>query len=212
MPVFGKGRKNRERPKFLNKTVIAKSKSGRLFSSQVYEGFTSNSFKTVKIMFPLVFWPLGLKSKTDFLKDRFAEKGKPLVVLDWGCGKGSAVSGLARNYGRKVKAYGFSRTSYGNWSKIKNAKLIHSTKESLLRYLKDGSVDLIYSHLGLVNIWVDPKDGVNYTKKLCKKLAKGGKLAFFLPEVKGTVQTLQKALGREFDVVEQCRAIYITRK
>ena len=72
-------------------------------------------------------------------------------------------------FGEKVDAIGFSNIAFPNWAKEKNARLIQATKEDLLKYVKNNSLDLIFSHLGLTFV----KDQ-NYILKLAVKLKPGG--------------------------------------
>ncbi|MDD5148012.1 MAG: hypothetical protein PHH08_00940 [Candidatus ainarchaeum sp.] len=201
MPVFGKGRKhgrivlgkrrgNREPKQLLGKQV-ARSLSGfRAFVPRQKWNIEHTSFGSIKEFY---FTPLF--GENGFISRRYMEKKRPLVVLDWGCGAGDAISGLASEYRRKVRAYGFAKDIHENWAKIKNVKLIGQTKEGLLRMLKDNSVDLIYSTLGLGYLFremgeeVTIEEGTDYVAKLFEKVAPGGKLVFECdPDLVGSIK------------------------
>ncbi|MDO8625491.1 MAG: class I SAM-dependent methyltransferase [Candidatus Diapherotrites archaeon] len=103
---------------------------------------------------------------------------RPVVVLDWGCGRGDAITEIGSTFGESVKAIGFGKDIYPEWNHNPNATFIAATKEDLFRYLKNGSVDLIYSSIGLKHILFPPADAVQYIGRLCEKLAPGGALVF----------------------------------
>ena len=217
MPVFGKGRESgrtvlgkkresRARQKFINREVSRKRQGKkRLYGHTEYWTDTRCSFAEISIRFPMIFG--DLKRDSYFIEERFRKTRKPVVVLDWGCGEGLAISQLAGKYGKKVNAYGFSKDSFENWTKIRNAKLIHATKEDLLQYLKDNSVDLVYSHIGLKYLFpngyrsfVPVEEGVEYLRKLLKKVSPGGKIVFDAEQSSVIIEKLKQALGKKAKV------------
>ena len=146
--LLGKGRKGRERKTLLEKEIIRPGEEKRKYRKRGWYIRTRSSSKRLRSYFPLLF-----KGK-DFIQERFDKKGEPVIVLDWGCGRGNTITGFAKEYDSKIKAYGFSKDSYKEWQKIDNVKLIHSTDMNLLRYLKNNSVDLIYSRFGLYHMFL----------------------------------------------------------
>lgn len=213
MPVFGKGRKNRERVQFIGKETVRAESGKRAYLKKAFYAFTKTSAFSIKNQFSPLF------EKNGFIMERFMGKRKPVVVLDWGCGKARAIEKIASQYKGTINAYGFSKDSYGQWSKIKNVKLIHATKEDLLRYLKNDSVDVIYSWLGLDYLFPLEKkpafqEGTQYIKKLLQKVSKGGKIAFNCPLFVGkqTEAALEKALEGKAEIETKAGSVYITKK
>ena len=216
MPIFGKGRAGRETKIFLEKKVYRQAGKRRYRKRKKWK-MEGTSFNWVaEIGFPRIF--SSFLGERNFIEMRFREKGRPLVVLDWGCGNGRAIKGLAEKYKGKVYAYGYSGDSYKEWKGNQKVKFIHTTKEDLLRYLKDSSVDLIYSHLGLDHLFgnrlsAKTQEAIDYIAKLVPKLSKGGIACFgigILAEDK-IIVALQHALGERATVVRASSEVYITR-
>ncbi len=214
MPVFGKGRKTRERKEFVERQVQRAPFGKRTYGRRDRYIWDRASARMVRGNFPLIF------GRKDFILQRFSETGKPVVVLDWGCGRGNAIERFSKEYGRIVNAYGFSKDSYKKWLKIKGAKIIHATAEDLLRYLKNSSIDLIYSRTGLMYlISFSKKDplsiqrGIQYIEKLIQKLSSGGKIAFDLRlgQRKEISNALKEALAGKAEVEYHRGRIYITK-
>ncbi|HIH09737.1 MAG TPA: methyltransferase domain-containing protein [Candidatus Diapherotrites archaeon] len=121
---------------------------------------------------------------------KLAETTEP-VVVDWGCGKGVAAAELAREVPKSM-VYGFSNNSYTHWNKVlhgnklkeihplQNIKFIHADATDFFRYFKDGSIDILYSKLGICHL----KSQVEYIKQLIPKLKIGGILLTETGEVK----------------------------
>lgn len=186
MAVFGKGRTgnpnrmSRLKP-FVGREVGHVNGRRKLFSRNSYV-FEQTSFGTISTHFGGLFHP-----ESGFIAKRFAQTGQPVRVLDWGCGKAVAIQALAEKFGSKVEAYGFSKDSYRSWKVVENAKLIHATADGLLRYIKPGSMDLIYSYLGLYHHHPAP-----YISKLVTRLRPGGKLVFDMPGRAATENLIPK--------------------
>ncbi|MBI2529574.1 MAG: methyltransferase domain-containing protein [Candidatus Diapherotrites archaeon] len=108
------------------------------------------------------------------------KSGQRPNVLDWGCGNGRAIKRLGRKFNGRINAYGYSDMLYKGWQKEKNVKYIHATKEDMLRYFKNSSLDIIYSHIGL--FYLDT-DVVKYTGMLLPKLKVGGILLSDIPRL-----------------------------
>jgi len=179
--------------------------------------FTRGSIRTLRQWFPKIF------ERNDFIKQRVEETGRPAVVLDWGCGRGRGISGLAKKYGPNIKAYGFSKDSYKKWLKIDDVKFIHATAEDLFRYLKNDSVDLIYSRLGLSHLFPSTAKskhdleiieyGTQYIEKLLKKVRKGGKIAFMSTEPPAEIKSaLEQTLKDKADIEYYQGSTYLTKK
>jgi len=84
--------------------------------------------------------------------------------------------------------------------------------------VKDGSVDLIYSHLGLDHLFgqrlsAKTQKAIDYVAKLVPKLSKGGIVCFgigIMAEDK-IIVTLQQALGKRATVFRTGSEVYITK-
>jgi hypothetical protein len=98
-------------------------------------------------------------------------KQKRPVVVDWGCGEGSAITFLAhetKKLKNSPKLYGFSNRAYSTWAENQAVKFIHAPAEDFARYFKDSSIDILYSHQSLHHL---PEE---YTLSLIPKLSKRG--------------------------------------
>src|SRR3989344_241833 len=104
-----------------------------------------------------------------------AKKRRPMVV-DWGCGIGNAIAEIAAEI-PKTRCYGFSADSYTEWNHKKGVKFIHATGEDFSKYFKDGSIDVLYSHLGLLHFfkskWDQGKSADAYIRLIIRKLRVG---------------------------------------
>jgi trans-aconitate methyltransferase len=189
MPVFGKGRKRRERTEFLETEVYRAPAESKHFSRRLYRArekwnFEETSYKTIEKKFFRIF------EKPSFIETRFAQAKSPVAIVDWGCGNGRAISELAKKFGKKIAAYGFSKDSFKEWRGISNAKLVQATQEDILRYLKDNSVDLLFSNWGLHHFFWERnallqkekiRQGAFYVKRLFQKIRPEGIIAFDIP-------------------------------
>jgi SAM-dependent methyltransferase len=175
MPVFRKGRLGWRRKEALDREIVRSAGKRAYRERQTYE-FTDTPFGVIKQRFSQTFCR---GSGHDFIENRFRETGRPQVVLEWGCGEGKATGTLAKEYEGLAKVYGYSKDSYPGWTKTPGVKFIHETKERLLRYLKDGTVDLIYSYSGLEHLTLAAgRPLASYIKQLVPKLSNGGRLIF----------------------------------
>ena len=221
MPVFGKGRKNRQPVKFTGKEVFLnpETRKREYAGKQFYRGWRARRAR-IESVFPLLF------KGQNFIEQRFSETNRPVVVLDWGCGAGTAIAGFANKYKGKIAAYGFSKDSDPIWLKRKNVKFIHATADHLFRYLKDNSVDLIYSNVGLAWLFtpevmldntVKKMDaGFRYLKKLTQKLSKNGVLAFDLAfSTEFDIRVLKRLFdnhARDAELTVHNGTVYITKR
>lgn len=182
MPLFGRVRK--VRTKFLDREIFRVANSRRQYGDVENWGRLETSSREVMDNFPLVF------GQHDFIKRRFIEIGRPVVILDWGCGKGTAIEQFAKMYGQQIKAFGYSKDSYADWKNVQNAKIVHATKEDLLRYFKDRSIDFIYSYSALSHLFPEAgnhaasiSQAVDYLRALLVKVSPCGKVCFELPSL-----------------------------
>lgn len=169
MPVFGRGYIGRKRYEF--ETRLTRLNRKRIFQKRKTYGFESTPLALVedRLRFNI----------SNFIEDTSMELKRPIVVLDWGCGKGAALRGLARKFNDKVRLYGFSADSYKEWGPENSANLqiafIQETAENSHRYFKPNSVDLIFSRLGLVKVKYE-KYFFQLLAQLSSKLSTNGML------------------------------------
>lgn len=167
MSIYGKGRTKRnsahQRPKPLMRIR-------RLGKKRTFERI--DEWKNISTPLRKIEESLGFNISGE-ISQRTRQATTPVVVLDWGCGAGNAAEAIAAKFGKKVSVYGCSDTSYKEWHAIKTVKLVQATKEDALRYFKKGTMDFIYSHLGLSHTDLASE---NYLEKLLLKLRLGGKL------------------------------------
>jgi precorrin-6B methylase 2 len=215
MPVFGKESRFRKktekrRQQFLGKDVVARGvKLKRSYKKRFIDVFEMTFLSTIETCFPQIF---GKRfSGRDFIEERHRLMGRPVVVLDFGCGTAVTIEQVADKYGEKVAAYGSSIGADERWANVKNVKLIQATQKGILRYLKNNSIDLIYSHLGLGYLFPSEPDskktipgGVAYIKKLLEKVSENGKIVFDLYDLddKKILAELKKQLGTEATIIQ----------
>jgi SAM-dependent methyltransferase len=100
---------------------------------------------------------------------------KPLVI-DWGCGTGRTITQVAE---RKPQAecIGYSDEYYPQFKDSDKVCFIYEPTGELHKFLKDGSVDLIFSRVALMHL--DKYDNKNFMKEvdsLIPKLKAGGRI------------------------------------
>jgi hypothetical protein len=82
-----------------------------------------------------------------------AMRPKRPVVLDWGCGWGTALKHLAEDpvIRKEARLFGYSDTWYQHWNKVEGVKFLFFVKEHLPEYFRRAhiQVDFIMSHAGL---------------------------------------------------------------
>jgi hypothetical protein len=181
MPVYGKGRTHRtaaeprelcaDAPELMGirqpkgeQTLVRDPVSGRRALGDVFSwGSKGTSIdKAERKGFPLRQAVRHIVSKQGVEEP---------VVVDWGCGNGAMVTELKGAF-PKARCYGYSREYHHQWDKNESAKFIHAAAGDFARYLKDGSVDLIYSYLGLGHMKADEQ--AREIGKLIPKLKHGG--------------------------------------
>jgi len=130
---------------------------------------------------------------------------QPIVVVDWGCGDGTALCQLARELQmagiQNILLFGFADMPFPEWNKAPSeVTFILDTVTNMHLYFSKGEIDLIYSFSGLDRLHEDliveqfaefllllDREGVVFTSDYSiPRLAKG-----FLP----SVQLKLKALG-----------------
>ncbi|MEK6942103.1 MAG: hypothetical protein AABW85_04575, partial [archaeon] len=145
MPVFGRD-KRKTNARYVN-TQIVRSGKRKFFLPREKWGKESTPLKEIEMHFGY--------SISNFIPKCFARKNalkgpkSPVIVLDWGCGTGKALNDLHKMFGEKVKLYGFSKDSFPEWVGSKHTAFIQEETNVSPRFFKKGSIDLIYSSLGL---------------------------------------------------------------
>ncbi len=166
MPVFGKGRTGRKgiTQKLPNrKQILRKGKKRSLQKGPNWKHLTTTLSQIKEA------------SGFDLLKEISSrvKTGKSVFVFDWGCGDGTAATQIAKRFGDKVEVIGCSDIAFKEWIGNDKVRFIHETKEGTLRYIKNNSMDFIFSHQGLYHLSTNMQDYVN---KLVLKLRPKGKL------------------------------------
>jgi hypothetical protein len=130
-------------------------------------------------------------------------RNDPIVVLDWGCGEGTAVTELldivkilGRKYpGLNVRVIGYSRDFYPSWSTIpRDVDMVVDEAKYLmedLQYLGVKHVDLVFSRLGITH-WLHENKFVvlEHLKQLGQMLRPGGDMRM---DVYGDITDLEYA-------------------
>lgn len=102
-------------------------------------------------------------------------KGKPVNVLDWGCGEGIAVQKLAKLF-PTTHVVGFSKHAYPQWRKNAGPTYIHGIEKDLFRYTQRARLrfNLIYSQMGTLHLDSSSAFRVQYLEQLATLLKPGG--------------------------------------
>ncbi len=95
---------------------------------------------------------------------------------------------LREKFGENVAVYGYSDCSYKEWRNNRWVKFVHAPTEDSLRYFKDNSLDMVFSHLGLVHL---EKKLPAYLEGLAKKLKVGGRIIIYPPVSSGFFEDRQ---------------------
>ena len=110
------------------------------------------------------------------IRTRIGPGKSPPVILDWGCGRGTALTEIAKLF-PESRCYGFSAEFYDDWRSNESATFIHAVREDLPRYLKDNSVAVIFSHVGMTRLGND--EFLDELDKILPKLKRGGKMFLY---------------------------------
>ncbi|MFH1234449.1 MAG: class I SAM-dependent methyltransferase [Candidatus Diapherotrites archaeon] len=204
MPIYGKNH-GKKAPSLqrLDRTKIARVPGIRAL--QWHKNIETESIRTERAIIGRHGWGsestklravnknLGFSVTRDIRKRIRAVRPRPAVVLEWGCGKGTTAEEIAKKFGQRVRVYGFSDTAYKEWGNSQNVKYIHGIAQDLPRYVKNGSVDLIYSSIGLLHL--PPKAFQSNLAQLLSKLAAGGKIVTDIGNLKYYADPIQKTIG-----------------
>lgn len=167
MPIYGKGRTTRARKSYpVDIMLITRGQGGkrRLVGTCGWDVHRSTIAEIEKTS--------GYPIRKELWK-KFNKTGKPLSVLDWGCGNGRAATELAKEFGSALRVYGCGDEFYKEWVQNSSVHFIHETAYDSLRYFKNNSLDLVYSHYALHYL----REALpEYINKLAPKLKKGGKI------------------------------------
>jgi trans-aconitate methyltransferase len=130
----------------------------------------------------------------EFVRNRYATRSHRPVVVDWGCGQGQGIEGIAKDI-PTARCIGFSDKRYVRWNSVENVDFIHRPANDFFRFFKDGSIDFLYSHMGMEHL----RDNPAYIQKLIPKLRPGGCMLFG----NRVAQQLQKArILPKADIIE----------
>jgi hypothetical protein len=181
MPVYGKNRTYRPMPELPDgcadtpdlmglrqpkgeQTIVRDPSTGKRMLGDVFAwGSKSTSVDDAELKgFPLSHTVRYILGKTGVEEP---------VIIDWGCGRGTTVTELSGRF-PKARCYGYSREYHPQWAGNESVKFIHAPSGELARYLKDESVDLIYSYLGMGHM--RGQEQAAEIGKLIPKLKRGG--------------------------------------
>lgn len=102
------------------------------------------------------------------IKRALSNSPKP-VIVDWGCGRGNAITEIAQSFPR-TECYGYSNEFYRDWQGNDSVKFIHAPSGEMARYFKAGTIDIVYSHLGLSHV----SEQLAEINRILPKIKKGG--------------------------------------
>jgi hypothetical protein len=208
MPIYGKSRTNKagqisaeegsQTPELMNlrtpkadQTIVRDGATGHRKLGDIFQWGTKDSS-----VGEADYRGFPLSQVVMHIMDR-AQESAPTIV-DWGCGKGVAITQLSDKF-PKARCYGYSREFHPQWTKNDSVKFIHAPSGELARYLKDGSVDLIYSYLGMGHM--KDEEQTTEIEKLIPKLKHGGcMLIDFLKA--GTIEKLSKRSDIEIGMAQ----------
>ena len=79
---------------------------------------------------------LGFDIST-WVKKRNRKTQQPVVVLDWGCGPGTAITTLVQENPEIVTGIGFSDIAYNEMNENPHVRFIQNTADKLFKYGSD---------------------------------------------------------------------------
>ena len=200
MPVYGL-RRSRKKPKLVGMLERGLSRLGikaNLWTAQeqidlrkprgeLYEGLW-NEDEIIRLSGKRVFieggpWgsvsaDIGVVERScgpirDAIRERIEAGENSPVVVDWGCGNGTALTQIAREI-PAAKCYGLSDQFFDAWKENTHATFIHATVDDFGRYLKPNSVDIAFSRLGIVHL--NYLEQEKQLRMLARALKVGGKI------------------------------------
>lgn len=126
---------------------------------------------------------------------------KPLNVLDWGAGKGTALEDLWLEMLGNVNTFGYGDQKYPGMEKSKWMTFIQGKDADLFRFFKKPLFHLIFSSMGLVHYARNHSPGTttNYLIQLAHLLQPRGMLVF--STVKQTMNGKKGTLTREWKMI-----------
>ena len=198
MGVFGKKRTHRRLPRPLrDMSSMAREHGRRAIRGKVNWPIADSNLAWVQNRLNL-----------DLIKLVKASHQKP-VVVDWGCGKGIAITELAEKI-RQAQCFGFSKEFYEDWTGNNRVKFIHGVAEDFLRYFKNNSIDVAYSFFGLLHSSGNPRTVLRNVLQVISKLKVGGKL---IMEKSRTLEPMlfEKLDAAKFEISCEGAAMVITR-
>ena len=175
MPIYGRPSEARGRKEA---GIIPEEKS--IFQEEGKRGLTEpRQWKDKESSLQWIEWS-GIPISRLITERRDSGIARP-VVVDWGCGKGPAIVSVAERF-PDADCIGYSRESYPEWGVRTNARFVQAPTGSLHRYLKDGSVDIIYSYEGIMHMQMGEFPGggkperLKEVESLIWKLKHGGEM------------------------------------
>lgn len=218
MPVYGKGRTGKKNSatglKIIRLPIKGKKIKKRVFKRRSKWTEINNPLREInKTM------GINLIIET---KNLFKQKKRKVVVVDWGCGTGKAITELAAKCQKEANCYGFAQDSYREWKESLSVKYIQAEAWDFPRYFKDNSIDLMFSFSAfelneptLHGPW--PYIGtdaylVKYLEKIKSKFEIGGKLFVFPLRMVYYPKTADALESIGWEVKKTPKAIILTRK
>ena len=211
MLVFGNNRKTRSRRRLNTEVYRPPFSRIRRYRPRIENrwGNTQTPFSVIKKKFNRIF------SADDFLKQRAKALHRLQVVVDWGCGNGETLRGIAKEYGSQIRPIGFASESFPEWEPpakthaVNEPVFIQGTAGDFPRIFKKNTVDLIYSHLGIQYLFrpfhpgrknrVNVSRGVNSLKRIIPALSTGGKIVFDCDWLAITTRNRRYAIKRQIE-------------
>lgn len=205
MPVWGRNRSARwgpknnrlsfDRARARGKVVIDdpsnpnKKRIIRPKKKQKWEVFHSRlATAEAQLSFPIQQW----------LTRRVEQTRAPATVLDWGCGAGETINELARKT-PGIMTYGYDHKHYRSWTRNPRVAFIQESPYRMLRFIKNRSMDLIYSNFGLIHFLttLDTPKMVDYIESLSQKLKTEGVMVMHYPSMNRIENQFFKKMIRE---------------
>ncbi len=104
------------------------------------------------------------------------KQGRKPLIVDWGCGKEIATEQLGKTLGDEARVIGFGDIMKKEWIQKESVEFIHGESSSFFRYFKDNSINILYSHYGIMHL----TGAEIYIKNMIKKIAPAGFLVTHL--------------------------------